>query len=119
MSRYSEIAELLEVDESRLYQRIGTSVLGSPLGMKLPDVTELIVAGKDWFRGHYAALRAAVCGSNFVVAYRSSKRAHDRVLLVAAIADLIASVTGGVTAISVAVLIVKEGLDTFCPQPER
>lgn len=119
MSRYSEIAELLEVDESRLYQRIGTAVLGPSLGMKLPDVTELMAVGKDWFRGHSTALRAAVCGSNFVAAYRSSKRTHDRVLLVAAIADLVASVTGGVTAISVAVLIAKEGLDTFCPQPER
>ncbi len=86
--------------------------------MKLPDIEELIAAGKHWFRTHYTELQAAVCRSNFVDAYRSSKRTHDRVLLVAAIADLIASITGGVTAISVAVLIVKEGLDTFCPQPE-
>lgn len=105
---------LLELKEDDLYEALGRQIQHGTLGAttKSPDENRLF--GQNWIARRRSDLSAKICQTQVVKTYRSSKRIQDRAILAAAIVDLIATIVSGVPATTVAVLLVKEGLDTLC-----
>ena len=69
--------------------------------------------GKAILKNAKKALRSQICSSeNVRRAYASTE--NSKVLLVSAVIDCIAGAVTGVSPITVAVLLVKEGIDELC-----
>ncbi len=58
--------------------------------------------------------RDKVCNNDKFMDLWNNNRKYDRVILAAAIADLVSSLSFGVAPTVVAVLIVKEGVENLC-----
>jgi len=108
------IAELLEASDAVLLQHIGDAHSLRSLQARPRTDDEREESGKDWISAHINTLRKLVCSSLLIQAYLNSSRTQDRVMLAAAIADLISSVITGIAAVAVAVLILREGIASFC-----
>src|SRR4051812_46788733 len=74
-------------------------------------------AGRAWFEKNKNKFKKTVCGSNVVKGYLEADKTHNRVLLVAAIADLIVTACGGIPPITVAVLLVTALSGISCIRP--
>jgi hypothetical protein len=116
---YDEINQLLEVETDALLRHVGDATVFRTLQARPITDSERETAGRSWIQEHLHDLRRLICSSVLYQTYASSKRTQDRVMLVAAIADLIASITSGLAAVSVAVLIVRESLISFCGGDEK
>lgn len=116
MTHHEELKHLIEADEARLFEHIGAHAIRGSVGARPATPRKLEKEGRAWLKRHTVELRNRVCGSVVVKAYLDSDSAQDRVLLVAAVADLVSSLVTGVAAISVAILIVREGLATWCKE---
>jgi hypothetical protein len=116
MTDDEQLKHLIEADEARLFEHIGAHAIRGSVGARPATPRELEKEGRAWLKRHTAELRNRVCSSLVVKTYLGSDRAQDRVLLVAAVADLVSSLVTGIAAISVAVLIVREGLATWCKE---
>ncbi len=109
-----EIETLIDHSDQELFREIGRTIGAKKFGAGSLSEDDLEEDGRDWLTRHRAEVAKAVCGSHAVKLYLESERAKDRVLLVASIADLIISLIGGTGGIAVAVLVVREGLETLC-----
>lgn len=67
----------------------------------------------DWLKANRETIRDILQRSAVVSCYLESPRIHKRIVIVAAIADLISSLVWGVAGFVVAELILREGLETF------
>jgi hypothetical protein len=110
----SDLERLLESDENILLQYVSEATSPQSLQARQPTDTEREASGRDWIRRNTDSLRKAICSSLFVRTYLASRRMQDRVMLAAVIADLVSSLITGIGAVAVAVLIVREGLDSYC-----
>lgn len=113
---YGQIETLLERSVGALLVDLGRELRPPGLGMEPTSDDENFRQGQSWIDRNRPALARRLCSTMVVRLWIQSKRVGDRVLLVAAIADLITSLLTGVAAVTVAVLLVKEGLDTLCMQ---
>lgn len=110
--------ELFDVEIDQLYCNVGSSLTPPSLGVRPPTTKEREGLGREWLRDKMESLREVICSSNIVRLHQDSDRVKNRVVLAAAIADMIASYVSGIAGASVAVLIVREGIDTWC-NPEK
>lgn len=104
-----QIETYLSLDSDKLFLTIADS-LASGASTEAPSSD----AGRAWFEKNKVRFKKAVCGTNVVKVYLESEKANNRVLLVAAIADMVAGACGAIPPVTVAVLLVKEGLDSLC-----
>ena len=109
-----EIEFLLNQKDSDLYRQIGDEILSISVGIRPPTELEKEQEGRLWFSENRDTLKELICKSNTVTIYLQSERSQERVLTVASTADLISGLLTGISAFSVSILIVREGLMTFC-----
>lgn len=69
---------------------------------------------RTWLAQNRARLRAMVCPDPTVRRFLSCEATEDKLLLAAAVADLIAGIFANVAPVTVAVLLVKQGLKSLC-----
>lgn len=119
MEAYS-IEQLLYFEKEVLYQIVGQSVIeNSNLGAIDESPEKLQSLGENWFKSNREKLANALCGTYVVKTYLESDRVSNRILIVAAVADLIAPFVTVVPIITVAVLIIREGLESLCDIKEN
>jgi hypothetical protein len=116
---YDDMVQLLDAETEVLLRHVGDATMFRTLQARQITDAEREAAGRSWIQEHLHDLRRLICSSLLYQTYATSKRTQDRVMLVAAIADLIASITSGLAAVSVAVLIMRESLVSFCGGDEK
>lgn len=105
-----------EVDE--LYLELGKQLASSAQRViPLPPFRYIQVA-KQWLSDHKREIKERVCADSSIKALLSNNRIGDRLVVAAAVCDLISSITVGLSPVTVAVLLVKEGLRTLCEGEE-
>lgn len=111
-----DIETLFRIDGSQLFERLVRdleehAVARFPPG---PSPEDLRRIARRLLRRIKDSLRDKVCTNNKFMDLWRSERTYDRVILAAAIADLVASLGFGVAPAVVGVLIVKEGVESLC-----
>lgn len=118
------IEELFKFDDSQLFdiytrelEEYAAADWRVPLyGVRLPPYgVGLRGVAEKLLRQIKDSLRDRVCTNDSFMDLWKSDRAYDRVVLAAAIADLLVSLIFGIAPAVVAVLIVKEGIASLCP----
>jgi hypothetical protein len=108
-----KMQDAINTSADKLYEDIGRSIsVGIDLGEVDPE--ELRERGIRWFAKRKKELQEKVCNGYIAEVVLQEGRSWDQTLLLAAVADLIASLVVGVSPITVAALILKEGLHQFC-----
>jgi hypothetical protein len=98
---------LLDSDESDLYQQLGWAVEKAAAS---DDEAEQ--AGRSFFEARIAGFAGAVCGNGAISKLR--RDGADAVTLAGAIADVLLALGGIPGVATVAVLLVKYGLNKLC-----
>jgi hypothetical protein len=104
------VEPLLNLSEADLLVRLADDVA---LGVGPLDPDRKRSIARAWLDAQREALRDAVCGNARIRLLRETA-ADDSVELAAAVADLVAGVSGKLPAATVAVLMLKVGLDGYC-----
>jgi hypothetical protein len=105
-----EISALVDLDEDALLVRLAGEVV---LGVGPLDPNRKRSIARSWMEAQRDRLRSAVCGSAQIEVLRQSA-SDERIETAAAVADLVAAVTGKLPAATVAMLLVRTGLDSLC-----
>jgi hypothetical protein len=105
------ISMLLETDLDELYSALGKEVAGPGMTRGTRNLRKL---GREWLKAKREQLSAAVCHDPKVRALCEDGKKGGRIILVAAVTDLVASLVVGVSPVTVAVLLVREGLTSLC-----
>jgi len=114
MDATARIRAMLEMSLDDLYAEVGREY-ASAQGQLLPKPPHRYVQiAKAWLSERREQLRAEICGSERVRKMLREPRGYDRVLLASAVTDLVAGIVTGVAPATVAVLLVKEGVETLC-----
>ena len=113
-----QIEDLTNQSNEKLFELIGISMLGASLSASPSDdqVKQARGLGLTWYEGYRGRIKSAVCQSDFVRQYLDSERVKSRIEIIGALADLISPLITGLAGFSVAVLIFREGIETFCEQ---
>ena len=106
------VGSLLSADEDDLYVQLGRELQGTPAFP--PSRQQLRELARGWLGGKRKAIAAKVCSDDTVKRVATEDLSDQRVALVLAVADLISSLTLGVSPIIVSVLLVREGLTSLC-----
>lgn len=113
MNKHEQISQLLELSTEELLVRIGEDIRGK--GASPSSKGQLVMLAKDWLTKKSKEIQEQVCTSDKVrTIANTDKTQGDVVMLISAIADLIASLKIGISPITVAVLIFREGLIQYC-----
>ena len=113
-----QIQDALQLTLDEMYEHIGRDIsIGIELGEVEPE--EYKSRGKRWISKYRSKLREIICNGQVAKVTLSDNRTWDQVLLVAAVADLISSVSTGVSPVVVAALLVKEGLSQLCTDSQK
>lgn len=115
MNATERTEELLRSSEDELYLALGRQLYGTPAFP--PQSSHLRQMAKQWLAANHEALRQAVCGSKRCKDLAAQDlKTHEQVVLATAIADLISHVTLGVAPVTVAVLLVRQGVHHLCKE---
>jgi hypothetical protein len=95
--------------EAELFLDIGSELSAGETYLRPPSLGELTTKGRVWFQMHVDELRLSVCRDEVLASLNS-----DEAILVSSVADLISGVCVGVSPATVALLIAKRGLKSFC-----
>lgn len=106
---HDDLRCLFELHDDALLVQLADEVAAG-VGPLDPDRKRRIA--KAWLDAQENRLRDAVCDDPRVQAARAAD--SEGLLVAAAIADLVAPLIGGPPAATVAVLLVRRGLDRFC-----
>lgn len=111
-----EIDSKLEMRESELYSLIAEDILKGSIGMAKPHVSkdEKILLGKSWFENKKHYFQDKICSDETIISLITEDNLKRKVNLISALLDLFAGLLISVSPITVAVLIVQEGIETFC-----
>jgi len=113
MANIRDIENLLKLDNNELFLIIGNEIRGK--GAAPAPKKQIILQANQWFSDHVKEIKEMICrNSRILTLANKDKSGGDIVMLISAIADLITSLTLNIAAISVAILIVREGLLKFC-----
>ncbi len=115
MDKYdqSELARVLDLDKSALLAELGLSLAG-PLAAPMPK-HEAIRRAKAWLTEQKSILESRVCTSQRIQELANTKNSlSNRSVLVIAVADLLMTIIGNLPVITVAALLVREGLTSIC-----
>lgn len=110
----SGLEELFDKSMDELYLQLGKELQSGVLGSHEKSGEDNIDFAKDWLYRKKFELQKRICGSLVVDYYFSSNKTQNRIMLAAAVSDLIASMTKTPAALTVSVLLIKEGLETYC-----
>lgn len=102
---------MINLNEDDILELIGIDLANSEKNAFPLSKHQLIQKAKTWFYGREKILQETICNNELIIKYIKD---NDTANLITAIADLIVSVTHGVSPITVAHLIVKKGLTIFC-----
>lgn len=108
--------DLLDLPPNELYATLGRELEGESLSAFPLPAGEFIRRGKEWYSQRRNQFVRAVCSSAHIRRLLQDKRSVDRVMLTSAIADLISSVCFGVSPVVVAVLLIREGVESLCDE---
>lgn len=109
--RRQEILSNLSLNEEELFQQIGTEFSSSDAFP--PSKQDLIKVGKRWWTHNKERLVTSLCSSEVI---KTTFDSGDELALASAILDLISGLITGVSPITVAVLVMKLGLEKICKQ---
>jgi hypothetical protein len=111
---YTQIESLFNKNVEELYADLGRESRTPGLGMEPTSEDKFAEEGRRWLARNRDDLAKCLCETGVVSLFISSERVRDRIIVAAAIADLISTLATGVAAFTVSVLLIKEGLDTLC-----
>ncbi len=103
-ARLEEAESLLKLSEDELFKRIAEGDQEQAFPM------DMIRWGRDRYQAVKDRYRETICNNPAVVAVWNSENGARRATVVCAIADAISQIP----AMTIATLIVKEGLDVYC-----
>ena len=111
----NEISRLLQLSNDDIFAEIGQQVISRRV--LLPTRLELINEAKRWFEERRSNIIRKVCKSKRIkdLVNRSSAES-TRLYLISAVADVILSATGNVAPLTVAVLLVRQGVKSLCAE---
>lgn len=111
-----KIQEFLSKSNDELFEILGISLSGSTLEAfpSKETIKQAKIIGSSWYKKNSDKLRATICGSEFVKQYQESDLLKNRIETITVIADLICGYTTGTSGFVVAVLIIREGIHSFC-----
>lgn len=108
-----KITALLDLPEDELLFRIGRDIAGT--GARSERREALIEKAQTWLASRSEDFRAAICPSNEVRSIMTMTSEEDRqVQLVTAVSDILSTVLIGIPPFTIAVLLVRVGLDSLC-----
>lgn len=107
----TQIKQLMAKDSAELYAELGRSILGRP-AFPVP-IKELIRAGKAWLKLRREEIKQIVC-SDEVHQVVNGKEHKSELELAVLIANMIAVKLTAIPAGTLAVILVREGLTSFC-----
>jgi len=105
-----EILSTLSLCEEEIFEKIGAEISSGQDAFP-PGKQDIIKIGKRWWTHNRERLVTNVCRSEVI---KSVLESGDELALVSAILDLICGIVTGVSPATVAVLIVKLGLEKVC-----
>ncbi|NEP77148.1 MAG: hypothetical protein F6K39_02560 [Okeania sp. SIO3B3] len=111
------VEDALNLTIEELYEHIGrdtTTKFGGNIGLGETDPQEYQNRGLRWLNKHRQNLKKAICNSYIAEIALHKERTRDQALLIAAIADILVSLSLGVSPVVVAALLVKEGVTQLC-----
>ena len=109
----AEIEELFLKSYDQLYVEIFEELPIGFLGAGEPPENDKVRETKNWIDRKRGEICAAIRTDTTVAEHISGKK-KDRVTLVAAVADVLATLFALVPVFCLAVLIVRQGIDEFC-----
>lgn len=113
MTVKEQIEKEVDLSIEDLYAKIGCELtIGLALGES--DRDSEVTRGRRWFDKHQKKLASIVCESHVGRLSSKTQRQLDQLLLIAAVADIVASAIVGISPVTVATLLVKEGLIKLC-----
>jgi hypothetical protein len=105
--------DALALDEDELLARIGQQVGGRHAFP--PSLKELIATGREWWNSNRRRLATIICGNKTIKALgREHLSTHERVVLLAEIADVVVHEVSGVEPALIGALAIREGLHRLC-----
>jgi hypothetical protein len=109
----SDLDAMVNWSEERLLAEIGRS---AQLDRQMfpPGLTDLVLRGRQWMEEHFDDIRRAVCSSR-----ARSLGEEDAPVVVAAIADCLASQMNGPSVFAVSVLVYRYGIPRLCGERQQ
>lgn len=107
-----ELSTVVTLSEEDLLEKIGSELLSDRKHAAPPGRTHLVERGRKWLQTKYSSLQSTVCGARNVREYVQVESNDQKLIL--AVAELIISICGVVSPITVATLLVKRGLACLC-----
>jgi hypothetical protein len=112
VSSESEIRTAFSLGESELLQSLGEQVTGLQAFPLQPE--ELAERGARWLKAKTTYLQECICSAPQVRSFATNDKDKDVVAVAIEVAKLLAGLVLPVNPVTLAVLIVKGGLKTFC-----
>lgn len=109
------IEQLLRMDIEGVWVLLGQDIQG--IAATPARKGQVVAAARSWLQRRRKAFSDTLCCNESIRKLAGApEQKRDRVLLVSAVADLIASLAIGVSPITVAVLLVREGIFSLCEE---
>ncbi len=107
---------IIELSEDDHFFEIGKAIAENRLFAYDPndDKDQLTSWGREWYEENSNKIRKAICSSYFIKAYLQSERIKNRFIIISALGDVLAPIFEGKPVLSIASLVVTEGLETIC-----
>lgn len=111
---FDPIDSVQHLSEDELLLIAGDQILPVGFGIDERDDDAKKRDGRTWFTEILAEERSAICANVIVRSYVKKETAHDRVLLLTAVADAVSGATSGVSPFVAAALFLHYGLEKLC-----
>ena len=122
MSQKDEaLGRLLEMSEEDLLMALGL-VLNAVASNRLenPTKAQLVKVAEKWLTSKRQEFAAAVCGNERCKELGMQDLAnHERIILICVVADLVTDIADGLAPVTVAVVLVRQGLHHLCEEVWR
>jgi hypothetical protein len=113
MSQETEAHRLVACDEEALFGEIGRHL--SPMGVQPPQRDRLAKLGREWFQANRGKLAQTLCRDDRLKSLAAPNlKTHEVVLAVAGVLDICSHLLGLIPAVTVAAVLVRLGLHSFC-----
>lgn len=106
------LQHLLELPTDKLFERLGTELSESEIGLSFPSLREKKDYAKKWFVDRIELFRKGVCNNEELKKTVSAN--FDEIEIISAIADLISSYCVNSSPFTVSVLLYKYGILKLC-----
>jgi len=104
------VEEYSSLSESELRLRFASAAASGGLGWLGEETDDPV----EWLEEYGDRLRKAICQSESIRQYHSSKEAHERVQLYSMIGDAVMAYFTGIACLVIVELIVRKGLGIYC-----